>query len=447
MSDPQSRRATRSDETRRADVVVIGLGSAGEQFATRLAEAGHDVVGFEPGLVGGECPYLACIPSKSMLHDMHTDRSWQEAVARRDELASHRDDQQHADDLVEAGVELRRETAQLSGERTVTGEHGVVKADHVVIATGAGAVLPDIDGIDHERVWTSADALRSTERPDRLLVLGGGAIGCELSQVYASFGTEVVLVDHGDHLLSDADPEVSSHLAARLRDDGVNVRLGVTVERIEPSDTDALVTLGDGTSITVDRILVAAGVEPRLGGLGLDSVGLDPDALEIDDDGSIDGIGWLWAIGDVTPTSSWTHGANRQAKALADRLDGRAWPPTRPIFPHCVFTSPPVGMVGANAAAARADGHDVVVGRATYGDIARGATDEADQGEVAVVVDRPSGRILGASVVGPRADDVIQIVTAFMIGDVDIDRAARTVFPFPTYNQVLEVALEAARNR
>lgn len=425
------------------DVCVLGLGSAGEQLANLLASAGRSVVGFEPALVGGECPYLACVPSKALLHDARTGRSWDEAVERRDRLVHQRNDDAHASDLTDNGVTLIRERATIAGERRVVSDGHDVTAEHIVIATGAAPIRPDVPGADGDGVWTSADALSSPERPPRLLIVGAGPIGSELSQVYARFGSEVVLADHGSSVTDDAEPDIAELLAEALTGSGVELRLSAELSSIE-STNDAYVATIDDTELQVDRVLLATGVEPRLNDIGLDRIGLDPSDDLVGTDGSVGGLDWLWAAGDVTPTSAWTHGASIQARALADRLLGRAWPDTSPTMPRCTFTDPPLGVVGRTADRCRQDGFDVVVGWADYEDVVRSRTDELGQGAAAIVVDRSSRRLLGASVIGSRADDLVQIVTAMMATGADLTTARRTVFPFPTLSQVVEAAIADA---
>ena len=364
-------------------------------------------------------------------------------MERRDALVHHRDDGEHAVQLEDNGVTLIRESARIAGEGRVVSDGHEVMAEHVVLATGAGAVRPDVPGADGPRVWTSADALASAERPDRLLIVGSGPIGCELSQIYARFGSEVVVCDHGAVVTDDAEPEIAGLLAEALTESGIDLRLSTELARIDDADGHLVAVVGDDR-LEVDRVLLAVGVEPRLADVGLDHLGLEPSADLIGADGSVGGLDWLWAAGDVTPTSAWTHGASIQARALSDRLMGRAWPDETPIMPRCIFTDPPVGVVGCTAERAGRDGHAVIIGRADVGDTVRSRTDDLGPGAAAVVVDRSSRRLLGASIIGPRADDLVQIVTAMMAAGADLTTARRMVFPFPTLSQVIEAALADA---
>lgn len=434
-----------SQELHDVDVAILGLGSAGEQTAKLLAAAGWSVVGFEPGRVGGECPFVACVPSKSLLHDAFNGADWADAVERRDDLVNHRNDSDHAEGLIDAGVTLVRELARIVGENVVESNGHRVVARHVVIATGAGATVPDIEGIDRESVWYSADVLSSSECPKQIVIIGGGPIGSELSEVFARFGSSVTLCQESDVLTDDAEPCVSSALREHLEDLGVAIHLDADVVAIEDGDdgSDA-VRLVDGTTFPAERVLVAAGVSPRLDSIGLESIGLTPTSLQIQRDGSVADHDWLWAAGDVTPYSHWTHGATIQARALTSRVTGEAWAEPPSVMPRCIFTNPPLGVVGETAATARARGIDAVVGTASYADIVRAKTDEIENGVAAIVVDRVAGTILGASIFGPRADDIVQVVTAFMAGGVTIHQANRTVFPFPTLSQVIEAALDDA---
>lgn len=429
------------------DIAILGLGSAGEALAGQAARAGFRVIGFEPNLVGGECPFTACMPSKTMLHDAWTSgRSWDEAVARRDDVVDHRDDTRHHEALVDAGVEVVRERAVLDGFRSVRSASRSIEADRVVIATGASPIIPPIDGLDAGPYWTSEDALSSGDRPPSLLIIGAGPIGTELSEVYARFGTRVTLVERSDVIDSTVEPEAAEFLETHLRKLGVDVRLGADVTRVDWTDSSVVATTADGDLLDASRLLVAVGVEARRDGVGLESVGLRPD-VTIDSSGRVGEMDWLFAAGDVTPQSNWTHGANHQAAQLVARFQGDRTNDSTATMPSCIFTNPPLGRVGLTAAQAAEQDVAAVVGTARYSDIARYTTDELGDGVAHVVVDRDSGVVIGGSVFGARADDLIQVITVLTSLGVGIEQARDIVFPFPTIGQVVEVALQDAHRR
>lgn len=429
------------------DLAILGLGSAGEALASQAARAGLRVIGFEPNLVGGECPFTACMPSKTMLHDAGASgRTWDEAVARRDEVVDFRDDSRHHRALIDAGVEVVRERAVLDGDRTVRSTTRSIGAERVVIATGARPVLPPVQGLDDGPYWTSEDALSSSERPPSLLIVGAGPIGSELSEVYARFGTRVTLVERNDVINETVEPEAAELLESHLRKLGVDVRLGTEVTAVDWAGTSVVATTDGHERLEAARLVVAVGVEPRLEGIGLESIGLTSD-VAIDASGRVGETEWLFAAGDVTPQSKWTHGANHQASNLVARFQGHG--PAAPVatMPSCIFTDPPLGRVGQTAAQAADQGVDAVVGVAHYSDIARFTTDELGDGVANVVVDGRSGVIIGGSVFGARADDLIQIMTVLVELEATIERARSIVFPFPTIGQVVEVALEDAHRQ
>ncbi len=447
--------ATASPDGRRADVIIIGLGSAGEALAGSLADAGLDVVGFEPSLIGGECPYLACMPSKSMLHDAHDtarspDRSlesrWSDAVRHRDEVAEQRNDTAHAADLEDRGVTILRTRAMLVGVGSVEADGVRWDADHVIIATGSGAVIPPIDGLERDRVWTSDDAMSSDARPRRVFIVGGGAIGCELGDVYRSFGSTVVVAEQSDRLLAGFDRSVADRYAELLRNRGLDLRLGTVVTHVEHRGDETVVTTSDGSSVTADRVIVATGQRPRMTGIGFGAIGLTEQVPPLDARFRVVGHPWLRVIGDANGSNPWTHGANLEAAIVADDLVGRPWEQTDFAMPRAVFTDPPAAHVGESTDSMTEAGRAWIRGSARYRDVARWTTDGLDDGEVAVVVDATSGRVVGMSVVGAAADEMIAVGTSWVHLGAHIGQARRQVFAFPTISQVVEVAAaDAAR--
>lgn len=432
-----------------ADVAVIGLGSAGEVVAATVADAGRRVVAFEPGRVGGECPFVACMPSKAMLHDAAiAGDDWAGAVEHRWDVVEHLDDREHARDLTERGVVLVRAAARLAGPRTVVAGGDTYTADHVVLATGSRHRFPPVPGLDGPGIWTSDEALTTTERPGSLAVIGAGPIGSELSQVFRRFGAPVTTLEVADRLVPNAEPMVGDLLADALRADGVDLRLGVTVEGVAADDDGWTVSLDGGAEVTVGRVLVATGKAPVLDGLGLETVGVSTDEpLPVDDEGRVAGLDHLWAAGDVTGWAPFTHGANHQAEAVAAGILGRPRRYTDQVVPWAIYTDPAVAGVGRTAAQAAAAGLDVVVGEGRYHQIARYSTDRLFDGAVFVVADRATGHVVGLSGIGRAMDELVVLGAAAIDAGIPLDVLARLIHPFPTIGQVVQVALRAAASR
>ncbi len=429
------------------DAAVLGLGTAGEAVSTGLARAGTRVVALEPGRVGGECPFTGCMPSKALLHDAVAGRTWEEARAHRDAVVEHLDDGTHADMVRDAGVELVRSRGRIVEPGVVEADDGRRwRADTVVLATGSEPVLPPIDGLDPARTLTSDDLLLLDELPDDVVLLGGGAIGCELATVLVGFGHRATIVEQEDHLLGGAvDSAVAELLADSLRDRGIEVRTGVALEAVDHGEDRTRLTLSDGDALDCGTLLVAAGRRPAWQGLGLEAVGIGvEDPPTVDDRYVVAGVPWLRAVGDLNGRSPWTHGANHEAGRLVALLTGDDPGPEVAHMASCVFTHPAVASVGRTAAAAIDDGHDVVIGTATYDDVARPETDRLGDGLVVVVADRDTGALLGVSGVGERVDEVIGTAAALLHCGADLRAAVGLVLPFPTVTQVLTPAFADA---
>ena len=434
------------------DVVVLGAGSAGESIARTLAEHGRSVALVEALRVGGECPYVACMPSKAMLRSAELRvlqreprdavEGYRVAVQRRDEIAEHRDDSAAAQEQREAGVELVR------GQGVVT-RPGVVEVDgrelqwrDLVVGTGSRTIVPPIDGLDRAPTWTSDEALTATERPASLLVLGAGAVGCELSQVHARFGTRVVLVDQSEQLLGREEPSVAALLEQVLRDEGVDVRLATGLDRVEPADGGALCVLSDGTRVQVERVLIATGREPWTENLGLEVLGIELGAdgsVAVDEHCRVRGHEHVWAAGDVTAVAPYTHTASYQARIVAANLLGESRTADYSAIPRAVYTDPPVASVGMDAATAREQGIEAQTAVMDLAEVARTTTEGTRGGRL--VLTAAEGRLVGAAAIGPHADEWLAEATLAIRARVPLAVLADVVHAFPTFGEAYEPPL------
>lgn len=445
------------------DVVVLGAGSAGELLATTLAGEGRRVALVEAGLVGGECPYLACMPSKSMLRSAEArheaerlpelgaassapdlgsdDEAYGAAVRRRDDVAEHRDDSGAADGLRDAGVELVRGRGRVVREGVVAVGDRELGWTDLVVASGSTPTLPPVDGLDSVPTWTSDQALSGKERPASLLVVGGGAVGCELAQVHARFGVRTVLVDPAEQLLGREERSIAERLQAVLEADGVEVRLGAQADRAEPCEVGARVHLSDGTAVEVERLLLATGRRPSTDDLGLDVLGVElgeQGELRTDERCRVVGQQHVWAAGDVTGVAPYTHTANYQAKVVADNLLGRDRTADYRAVPRAVYTSPAVASVGLDEASAREQGLEVVTATMDLGEVARTSTEGTAGGWLVLTADRSRGVLVGAAAIGPRADEWLAEAVLAVRAEVPLEVLADLVHAFPTFGEAYE---------
>ena len=429
-------------------VVVLGGGVAGEHFvgALRRLDREIEITLVERELVGGECSYWACMPTKTMLRATEVVASARiapgaaEAVrasadprrvfAWRDDVAGNRDDSSQEDWLRDQGAELVRGEAVVTEPGRVAVHSRELAYEHLVIATGSSPVVPEIPGLEAVERWTNREATEATEVPPRLVVLGGGAVGCELAQFFRRIGSEVTLVQSGERLLPRVDAEAGDLLARTFADDGIDVRLGTTVRAVEPG---VRVHLEGGETLEADRLLVATGRKPTVDGFGFERLGLSISRRGIAVDERLAAAERVWAVGDVTGVALFTHVGKYQARvAAADVAGGDARADYRAI-PATIFTDPQVATVG------QTDGDGVVTSRWSLGDTPRTATYERPKrdGFVKLFAD-PARRVLvGAVAVGPEAGEWLQQLTLAIRGEVPIDVLLDTIPPYPTFSEAV----------
>ncbi len=444
------------------DVIVIGAGPAGEVVAGRLAEAGERVAIVEAELVGGECSYYACIPSKALLRPAQAlaevDRVAGAAqavtgpldiaavLARRDELINGLSDSAQVPWLESHGIDLVRGHARLDGERTVrVGEQTLEARTAVVIATGSEVAVPPVPGLSEARPWTSRQATTSAQIPDRLIVLGGGAVGSEMSQVYASLGSEVTLIEAEDRLLRQEEPFAGEELAEAMATLGIDVRLGVRAQHVERVGELVRVVLSDGSAVEAEELLLATGRRPRTGELGLETVGLEPGRpIEVDEAFQVPGTGWLYAIGDVNGIAALTHMGKYQARVVSDAILGRPADTTPAPVTRVAFTEPQVASVGTTLAAALAGAVNARAYDAPTSGTAGALFHARDTpGTSRIVVDEDREVIIGATFTGSDVSEWLHAATIAIVGQVPIDELWRAVAAFPTRSEVWLKLLEA----
>ncbi|MCW2831821.1 MAG: pyridine nucleotide-disulfide oxidoreductase, partial [Aeromicrobium sp.] len=373
------------------DVVVVGLGPGGEALVARLAKAGLDVVAVEAELVGGECPYWGCIPSKMVIRAANAlaearrvDQLAGRAavtpdfslVARRirDEATDDWDDTVAAERVVAAGARLVRGRGRIAGERAVAvGDDILTASTGVVLNTGTTAAVPPIPGLATTPYWTNRGILETESAPASMVVIGGGAIGLELAQAFSRFGTEVTVLEGGPRILGPEEPESSELLASVFEAEGIGVHTGISIDAVAHDGTAFHVTCGDRT-FEAERVLVAAGRRSRIDDLGLDAVGVEPGRyLEVDDAMRVAGAdAWLWAIGDIAGRGAFTHVSMYQAERAARSILGEPLDVYDSSFPRVTFTDPEVGGVGLTEQQAREKGIDVRVGSTSIAASSRG---------------------------------------------------------------------------
>jgi pyruvate/2-oxoglutarate dehydrogenase complex dihydrolipoamide dehydrogenase (E3) component len=444
------------------DIVVVGMGPGGEHVAGQLARAGLSVAGVEARLVGGECPYWGCVPSKMMIRaaDLLAEGrripgmagasvvspNWAPVAARiRAEATDNWDDAAAADRFADAGGSLYRGRGRITAPGEVTVGPAVLRARRgIVINVGTSPAIPPVPGLADTPFWTNREIIESESVPRSLVVLGGGAIGDELAQVFARFGAQVNVVEALDHLLPTEEPESGELIAKIFAEEGITVTTGVRAQAVSYDAASGFtVTLNDGSQVHGDRLLVATGRTTDLAGLGVDAIGLDPGARWIAVDEQMRAAPCVWAIGDVVGHGAFTHMSMYHAGIVIDDILGRPHHPAEyQAVPRVTFTDPEIGSVGLTEAQARRQLDAVRTGISQIPASPRGWIHKAgNSGFIKLVADSDRGVLVGATSAGPMGGEVLSMLTLAVHAAVPVQRLAEMIYTYPTFHRAVADAL------
>lgn len=442
------------------DVVVVGMGPGGESAAAELARAGLTVVGVERRLVGGECPYYGCIPTKMMVRgsdalaearrvsglsgsaDVTPD--FATVAARiRGEATDDWNDQVAADRFTDAGGRLVRGAAAITGPGAVrVGDQDFTVAKAIILNTGTEPAVPPIPGLADTPYWTNRDAVAATEAPDSLIVLGGGAIGLEMAQAFSRFGTQVTVFEAADRLLALEEPESGDLVANVFRTEGIALHTGAAVEHVSYDDGRFAVKAGTVT-VEADRLLVATGRKPNIKDLGLETVGVDAGGRSLSPDDHMKVADGVYAIGDIAGKGAFTHMSMYQARIAVDHILGNDNPGAEyHAVPRVTFTDPEVGAVGLTEQQAKDQGIQVATSVSQIPSSSRGWIHKSgNEGFIKLVADTDRGILVGATSAGPTGGEVLSMLTLAVHEHTPIPRLRHMIYAYPTFHRAVEDAL------
>jgi len=440
----------------KTDVIIIGSGQAGVPLATRLAGANKRVVLFERSELGGTCINSGCTPTKTMVasaraahvartadrlgvHAGGVEVDFSAVIARKDAIVRRwRDGINKRLDGVKDRVELVRAHARFVGSHEVEAAGKRYSAPIIIVNTGANAIVPSIPGLDRAGHLDNMSVMNLSALPRELLVMGGGYIGCEFGQMFRRFGAGVTIVDHNPHLLAREDPETSSALEAVFRAEGVRLVLGARIARVEKTEAQLSLELADGTRLTGSHLLVATGRSPNTRELGCEVAGIELDArgsIEVDD-GYQTSVPGVYAVGDVTGGPQFTHTSWDDHRLLFERLSGgAARSRSGRIFPSVVFTDPQIARVGLSEREARQRGIAFEVASMPFGNVARAIETDETAGTMKVLIDPQSEKILGATLVGVEAGELLHVFVALMQAGASARAIVDAEFVHPTFSE------------
>ncbi|MDP3208614.1 MAG: NAD(P)/FAD-dependent oxidoreductase [Rhodoglobus sp.] len=444
----------------KVDVVVIGMGPGGEAAATELAKAGLSVVGIESRLVGGECPYYGCIPTKMMVRaanalaeagrvsglagEVDITKDFAPVAKRiRDEATDNWNDQVAVDRFEKAGGRFIRGKATVTGPKAVrVGDVELEARKAIVLNTGTEPAVPPIPGLEGTPFWTNREAVAVTEAPSSLIVLGGGPIGLEMAQAFARFGTKVQVLEALERLMPLEEPESSQLIADVLASEGLVINTQ-TAARSVSYESNTFTVSSDDKTFTADHLLVATGRRSDFAGLGLAAVGVDTTQRTLDTDANLQISDGVYAIGDITGKGAFTHISMYQARIVANHILGKQGPAAEyHAVPRVTFTDPEVGSVGITEQQALEQGVSVGVSISQIPDSSRGWLHKAgNEGLIKLVADTDRGILVGATSVGPAGGEVLSMLTLAIHERTPVNRLREMIYAYPTFHRAIEDAL------